>query len=195
MNFSFKVLDLKCNSVLSSDDSPWGAEDGIRLMLFVWTGTQHNESIISGREFPEPDLVDNYKFTPGTQLDLWKYPPQNKSTWETDPIDVGDGENVWLAVIGVNEGLPSVEGGGGGVVGGIFLFAVEEFVKALVGGACKDPHTEVAQAPTAAAVGTGFELLNKELAAVNAPDDCRGVAFAYETVFSARYLFSEHITR
>jgi len=36
MRFSAKLLDLKCNAVLSGDESPWGANDGIRVFLIAF---------------------------------------------------------------------------------------------------------------------------------------------------------------
>jgi len=36
MRFSVKLLDLKCNAVLSGEESPWGKNDGIRVFFIVF---------------------------------------------------------------------------------------------------------------------------------------------------------------
>jgi hypothetical protein len=50
-------------------------------------------------------------------------------------------------------------------------------------------------APTESALSFGFDQLNHAIDAINNAPDCRGVAFAYELVFSAKYLFANHFKR
>ena len=176
MYFSFELVDVKCNAVLSSDDSPWGKQDGIRVYFLVFTGSNQKGLLESGRELPEPDLVDNYVFYPGKVTVLRNFPPQNASSWKIDFIDVSEGDNVWAAVIGVNEGLPYVAGGGGGFAGKLGEAGIKTYLQAI-------------QAPVS------LDLLDVALDAINNAPECRGVAFAYEVVFSARYLFANYFTQ
>src|SRR5438874_10278956 len=160
MYFSFQLMDVKCNAVLSSDDSPWGKHDGIRVYFLVLTGNNQRELLISGREFPEPDLVDNYSFSPGTQLVLHDYPPQNAPNWLIDLIDVNEADTVWCAVIGINEGMPYVAGGGGGLSGKLGEAGIKTFL-------------------TASNTPVSLDLIDVALDQINQAPECRGVEFAY----------------
>lgn len=128
MNFSFELLDVRCDAVLSTDDSPWGKFDGIRVYFLALTGSNQRVLLISGREFPEPDIADNYYFFPGKKIDLHSFPPQNAPTWDTGLLDVNEGDNVWCAVIGINEGLPYIAGGGGGITGKLGEAGIKTFL-------------------------------------------------------------------
>src|SRR5262245_543328 len=113
MFFTFKLRSVQCNAVLSGEDSMWGQNDGIRVFFLVLTGSGFRQLIISGREFPPPDVMESYSFVPGKKLDLDLFLPMNAADWETDPVDVGETDTVSIAVVGINEGVPYVAGGGG----------------------------------------------------------------------------------
>jgi hypothetical protein len=74
MQFSFKLLNIKCNKVLSGEDSPWGERDGIRVFFLAFTGSGYRYLRVSDREYPPPDMVENYSFVPGKTLDLAFFP-------------------------------------------------------------------------------------------------------------------------
>jgi hypothetical protein len=188
MRFSFDIRRVKCNAVLSTSDSPWGANDGIRVYFLVFTGNGNYNLMISGREFPPPDVVTSYSFVAGKQLDLTAFPPANAPSWRSSLIDVGETDNVWIGVIGINEGLAYVGGGGGFSSKSAGTGVIEGFVK-WVGG---QPE-ELKDTPTSTALDVGFDQLNNALDGLNAADDCQGVAFAYELVFSGVHLFHEYL--
>ena len=182
MNFSFELSSIKCNAVLSTKNSPWGENDGIRLYFLVFDGNGHYNLMVSGREYPPPDVVDSYSLQPGDSLDLRSYPPTNAPSWESDLFDVDETDYVWVAVIGINEGIAYPGGGGGGTSDqSAFMTGVQEFVKYAASKGFEG-------APTDIAVGASFAALNSRLDALNASSDCRGVAFAYEIVFSGKQL-------
>src|SRR5688572_11583303 len=108
MLFSFKLLSVKCNAVLSGEDSPWGNSDGIRVFFFALTGSQSHPVLISGSEFGPQDMTTCYKFVPGKTLDLNNFPPTNFPSWETANFDVAEADLVELVVVGINEGLSYV---------------------------------------------------------------------------------------
>lgn len=195
MLFAFALRNIQCNAVLSSEDDWWGKEDGIRVFFLVFTANGFRQILISGREHPEPDMVENYSFRPGERLDLRHFPPINGPDWETDPIDVGETDTVSIAVIGINEGLPWVGGGGGFGLGGQATSAgFEELSKKMVEEAAKEA---AAGAMTSGAAGVGmtvaFKLLEAWIEELNRAPDCRGVAFAFEVGLNLKQLFQGHL--
>ena len=190
MFFTFKLLDVKCNAVLSGEDSMWGKKDGIRVFFLVFTASGFRQLYISGREYPPPDIVDNYSFVPGEKLDLQFFPPLNAPDWETDPVDVGEGDTVSIAVVGVNEGLPYITGGGGfGTESKATMAGIEELSKKMVEEAAKGS----AQVAGGVALTVAFKLLEEFIEELNKASDCRGVAFAFEVDLSMKRLLQDHL--
>lgn len=194
MLFTFRLSKITCHKVLSTEDSDWGAADGLRVYFLVTTSDEP-ELLISGREYPPPDATDNYHFVPGKSLDLRQYPPVGAADWETPPIDISPGEFATLAVIGVNEGLASVGGGGGEATSQTGArVTIEEFSKEF--------YDEVMEhAPEAAAftgqiwLGIALALLEKLIDKLNESGNCRGVAFAYSVNVSLGSLLATHLTQ
>jgi len=188
MDFSFRLVDVKCNAVKSSAASPWGAKDGIRIYFLVFSGSGHWDLAISGREYPEPEVADNFSFVPGKTMLLHDFPPTTSPSWTFRLNDISETDHVWVAVIGINEGLPYVAGGGGGGESKIGFSAIQEFTKWIA-------DAKLHSATTEHALNFGFEQLNHGIAGINSASECRGLAFAYELVFSARYLFAQHFKK
>jgi hypothetical protein len=201
MLFSFKLLNIKCKTVLSGEDSDWGAEDGIRVFFLVFTGSGFRQLLISGREYPPPDVVESYSFYPGEELDLQFFPPINAPDWETDPADVGETDAVMIAVVGLNEGLPWIGGGGGFGSGSKAAIAgFEELSQKLSEEAAKQFERNMftggqvgAAAAGAVWVAVVFKLLEEMVEELNKASDCRGVAFAFELGMSMKFLFQQHL--
>ncbi|MFF9090990.1 tetratricopeptide repeat protein, partial [Streptomyces sp. NPDC014991] len=186
MQFSFRLRSVTCRSVLSTDDSPWGRQDGIRVVLIAYSANGYHDFLISGREFPEPDLVENYVFVPGKSLNLDNFPPVGRPDWTLKPVPFGESADVVkIAVVGINEGLPFAGGGGG------FNSVTHEGFKQLT-----EQLAEKASLGITAAVGleVAFELLKTALEGLNGPD-CRGVAFVYQTDLSLKKLLQDHLHR
>jgi hypothetical protein len=180
MRYSVKLLDLKCNAVLSGEESPWGKNDGIRVFFIAFNESGAHHILVSGREWPPPDVVENYSFLPGDVLDLAKYPPLNGPDWEVE-LDVGETDALSIAVVGINEGLPYVAGGGGPSLDDKATMAsFEELAKKMA----KEASEEAGEAGMSAA----FVLLEAAIEELNKAADCRGVAFAYEASFSLKWL-------
>lgn len=195
MLFTFRLAKITCHSVLSTEDSDWGAADGIRVYFLVTSTAGKPELLISGREYPPPDATDNYHFVPGKSLDLDQFPPVGAADWETPPIDVSPGEFATLTVIGLNEGLAFVGGGGGAAPSQTGArVAIEEFSKEFY-------EEAMEHAPEAAAVtgqvwlAVALALLEKLIEKLNESGNCRGVAFAYSVDVSLGRLLATHLTK
>ncbi|NUK54749.1 hypothetical protein HRW14_31720 [Streptomyces lunaelactis] len=184
MDFSFRLRNVTCKSVLSTEDSDWGRQDGIRLVLLAYTANGYHDFRISGRELPEPDLVDNYPFVPGKTLNLDLFPPVKRPDWTLDPVPFGEpADVVRIAVVGINEGLPFVGGGGG--FSSVTHSGFEELTKQMA-------ETAATGATAAVGIAVAFELLKAALEGMNGPD-CRGVAFVYQTDLSLKKLLQDHL--
>lgn len=188
MDFSFRLVDVKCNAVKSSAASPWGAKDGIRIYFLVFSGNGDYNLAISGREYPEPDIADNLSFIPGKTMLLHDFPSTTTPSWSLRVNDVSETDFVWVAIIGINEGLPYMGGGGGGSASKIGFEAIQKFTEWLAAGPLDNPATEQA-------LSFGFGQLNHAIAGINSAPECRGLAFAYELAFQARYLFAQHFKK
>lgn len=186
MKFSFELLRIACNRVLSSKDSDWGAADGIRVyFIAVTTGGDHR-ILVSGREFPPPDICDNYSFVPGKKLDLNQFPPHNAADWELGPVDLSDTDSVAIAILGVNEGLPWIGGGGGfGAASKANLKSFEEFAK--------EAADEALHVAGGAAFASAWTLLEGIIESINHAPDCRGIAFCYQVELSMKKLLHDHL--
>lgn len=194
MLFTFRLARIECDGVLSTADSEWGAADGVRVFFLVTSTTGARELLISGRELPPPDAVENYRMVPGKSLDLRQFPPVGALDWETSPVDVGPGgQSALVTVIGLNEGVAHVGGGGGPAAGKAAYTAIEEYGNQLY-------EAVMEQAPKAAAatgqywLAVGLALLEELVDKLNDTEDCRGVAFAYEAEFALSTLLSSHLT-
>lgn len=186
MNFSFELVDVKCNSVLSTKDSDWGKRDGIKIYYLAFTGSGHRSLMISGGDYPgTPD--DQHVFTPGKKLVLRDFPPSNAPNWVTPQMNVRETDNIWVAIIGINEGLASIQGGGGSGSETASTWIVE-FLQ-YIAGMVKDME----EVPIGSAMNVGYANLNYILGQINTTKNCQGVAFAHEMVFSVPYLVEKLI--
>jgi hypothetical protein len=212
MLFSFKLLSVTCNAVLSGEDSPWGNADGIRVFFFPLTGSQTHPVLISGSEFGPQDMTTCYKFVPGKTLELNNFPPTNFPSWETANFDVAETDFVELVVVGINEGLSYVAGGGGFGGGEAHLAGFEELSQQMNEEAAKntanmqqiinDPvklkefleaGKTASEVAGAVGISVGFKLLEDMIKELNKASDCRGVAFAFMVRQSFTRLFMDHM--
>lgn len=201
MLFSFELQSVTCNRILSSEDSPWGRADGIRLYFILATSGGFHQVLVSGSEFPqEPD--DNYYFVPGKTLDLAAFPPLNEPGWTSGQVPLSDTDDVKLAVVGVNEGLASVGGGGGSWWGDdatlagfeeLATKAAEQGAKRAAGKGASEAVQAGAEAAGASAFAPVWELFKSALEHLNSAPDCRGVAFVYEMELSMKKLLHDHL--
>lgn len=113
MNIDFTPRSITCHQTVSSPNAPWGMEDGFRLYFAVEVAFQSPDVMISGRKYPEPDVVDNYPIKAGQTINLDTSPPFDRASWQTKVFNVDEGNLVTVWLIGVNEGLPFFGGGGG----------------------------------------------------------------------------------
>ncbi|MES2662129.1 MAG: hypothetical protein V4629_02390 [Pseudomonadota bacterium] len=113
MFIDFTPRKIKCLQTVSSPSSPWGIEDGLRFYFAVEVGFQTPDVMISGRKYPEPDVVNNHPIKAGETINLDNFLPQNRTSWQTKSFNVDEGNLVTIWLIGVNEGLPFFGGGGG----------------------------------------------------------------------------------
>lgn len=196
MLFTFRLANIACKSVLSTEDSDWGAEDGIRVFCLITTEHGTGELLVSGREFPVPDAVDNFLFHPGKSLDLAHFPPAGASDWESTPVNISQGESVLITVIGINEGLPYVAGGGGHSTANKAAYsAIEEFYK-KVGEKVLEKGGEAAGAAGGPILAAAFVLLEALVDKLNEiGENCQGVAFAYQAEYGLAYLLAEHLKK
>ena len=194
MFFSFKLKKIKCNSVLSSDDGWWGDNDGIRVFFIAVNASGFRQLFISGPEHPPPSLNENYYFFAGHEKDLSAFPPRNAPDWETDPVDVGETDTMSIAVIGLNEGLPYIAGGGGGWSTGPAISGIEEVSKKMAEEAFKEGSKVAAGATTLGIMSAAFKILENYIEELNQAEDCRGVAFAFEVSLSMKRLFQDHLS-
>jgi hypothetical protein len=195
MEITFEPTEIFCKQPLSSQDSPWGSEDGIRLYFYIEVGTQALEFMQSGREFPQPDVVDNYLMKPGKQINLRNYPPVYRSSWRSKVFNINEGNLVTLTLIGVNEGLPYIAGGGGGFLGS----AAGKLAKAAAESAAKKGAEEAAKLGLEVSA-TAVPIIGAAVGAVidfaeylNTTVDCYGTAFLYSKQYTGRDLISELI--
>jgi hypothetical protein len=197
MQFSFELLSVGCESVLSTEDSEWGAEDGIRVYFIVLTTGGFHGVLVSGREFPPPDGIDNYYFVPGKTLTLDQFPPQNAGSWELlPPAGLSDVDSVMVTVLGVNEGLPYLAGGGG--FGGSQKASLKVFEEIAQKGseeAGEHLFGKAGEAVGGAAFGAAWSLMEGLIEELNHSPECRGVAFCYPIEISMRKLLLDHLWR
>jgi hypothetical protein len=186
--FSVLPLKISCESVLSTNSSPWGARDGIRLYCLLTTSGNFRQLLVSGRQFPPPDLVDNYLFTPGAELDLSSFPPHGRTNWESGEIELGSSDFLSIVLIGLNEGLPYIAGGGG--FGGPGQRGFYEAQKSLAG-KLADAASKAVEGTAGALTDGIFEALKTLLEELNSYSDCRGVAFAHSVVLNRKTLLFE----
>lgn len=210
MLFSFEPLSITCESVLSTEDSEWGEADGITLYFIVLTSGGFHQVLVSGPEYPVTDPRENYFFRPGKTLDLGQSLPQNAGTWEVmPPRGFSEVDSVMITIIGVNEGLPHL-GGGGGFGGAqkanLKVFeelaqkgaekAGEDAAKKAGGDAAKKAAGKAAGgAIGGAAFGAAWSLIEGLIEEINRADECRGVAFCYPIELSMRKLLLDHLLR
>jgi hypothetical protein len=197
MLFSFKPLSITCESVLSTEDSEWGEADGIRLYFIVLTTGGFHQVLVSGPEHPVTDPRENYFFRPGKTLDLGQSLPQNAGTWEVmPPAGLSDVDSVMITILGVNEGLPSVGGGGGfGSAQKANLKGVEEIAKKGAEKAAEKAAGAAGEVIGGAAFGAAWSLIEGLVEEINRADECRGVAFCYPIELSMRKLLLDHLMR
>lgn len=181
MEFTFKPTETTCNQTLSSEESPWGSEDGLRFYFMVEVGFQNPEFMASDRTFPPPDAVDNHPIKAGEKLLLSDFPPQNRSNWESRIFNIDEGDLVTICLIGMNEGLPYVAGGGGSgeddTLGQAFATGIKVFVGSV-------------EVPVIGPlIEEGIDLA-KELSQF---PDCTGTVFIYKRQFTGTQLIAELI--
>src|ERR1700710_344942 len=196
MLFSFELLRVECERVLSTKDSPWGAEDGVRVFFIVLTTGGFHEVLVSGREYPPPDAVDNWSFVPGKAFSLDQFPPQNGADWKfTPPSGLSDIDSVMITVLGVNEGLAYVAGGGGvdsSQKANLKVF--EEIASKGSEKAGEELLGKAGEAAGAAVFGAAWSLIEGLIEELNKFPDCRGVAFCYPIEVNMRKLLLDHLT-
>lgn len=196
MLFSFELLRVECESVLSTEDSAWGAEDGIRVFFIVLTTGGFHQVLVSGREYPPPDAVDNWSFVPGKAFSLDQFPPQNAENWTlTPPSGFSDIDSVMITVLGVNEGLAYVAGGGG--LGSSQKANLKVFEEIASKGAEKagEKVLDKAGEPLGGAVfGAAWSMIEELIDELNKASECRGVAFCFPLEISMRALLLEHLS-
>ncbi len=123
------------------------------------------------------------------------FPPVGGVNWSTGYIDLGEAEFLSIILIGLNEGLLFV-GGGGGSFGSSAKAGLYEAQKSLAGklaDAAATIGTDAAKASANAGVITDavFEALRTALDDMNNTDDCTGVAFAHGVAFNRKTLLYE----
>jgi hypothetical protein len=196
MLFSFELLRVECERVLSTEDSAWGEEDGIRVFFIVLTTGGFHQVLVSGREYPPPDAVDNWSFVPGKAFSLDQFPPQNAENWTlTPPNGVSDIDSVMITVLGVNEGLAYVAGGGG--LGGSQKANLKVFEEIASKGSEKAGEELLGKAGEpigGAAFGAAWSLIEGLIEELNKSPECRGVAFCYPIEISMRKLLLDHLS-
>jgi hypothetical protein len=95
-------------------------------------------------------------------------------------VNVGETDKVSIAVIGLNEGLPYLAGGGGfGMGNKATIEGTEELLKTMAEKAAK-ARLKGADLVANPAISVAFELLKNYIEELNSAADCRGVAFAFE---------------
>jgi hypothetical protein len=181
MEFTFKPTEILCRQTLSSDESPWGAEDGLRFYFLVEVGFQKPEFMVSDRTFPPPDAVDNHPIKAGGKLVLGDFPPQGRSNWESRVFDIDEGDLVTIGLIGMNEGLPYVAGGGGSGKGDTLGQAFGTGIKIIVG--------SIEVPVISSTIEEGIDLA-KDLSQF---PDCSGTAFIYKRQLTGKELIAELI--
>ena len=196
MRFSLKLNELICHEILSTPSSNWGAADGIRLyFLAVPSGNPDLATVKVSKAVAHPHFFeDNFRCVPGTRYDLGANPPLGAPDWELGPFDLAHDDAVAVAIIGVNEGLPWIGGGGGpSPVGHADVKVFEKVAEEMA----KEGGKEVVQHFGEAAGNAGFafawNLVEALAEKVNHATDCRGVAFLYELTFSMKYLLHRHL--
>jgi hypothetical protein len=195
MLFSFELLNVACERVLSTEDSEWGEADGIRVYFIVLTTGGFNKVLVSGREFPPPDIADNFSFVPGKSFDLKQYPPQNAGNWQVTPqAGLSDIDSAMVTIVGVNEGLPWVGGGGGfGAPEKANLKAFEEIAQKGSEKAGEHIIGAAGEAVGGAAFGAAWSLIEGAIEEINRASECRGIAFCFPIELSMRKLLLDHL--
>lgn len=193
MLFSFELTSVACERVLSTEDSDWGEADGIRVYFIVLTSGGFHRVLVSGPEWPE----ETFYFVPGKTIDLRQAPPQNAANWEvTPPAGLSDIDSVMITVVGVNEGLAWVGGGGGfGSIEKANLKAFEEIAQKGSEKAGEKIAGHAGEAIGGAAFGAAWSLMEGMIEEINRASDCRGVAFCYPIEISMRKLLFDHLLR
>lgn len=139
-------------------------------------------------------MVENYSFVPGEKLVLESFPPLHppNADWETSAVDVGETDTVSIAVVGLNEGLPYLAGGGGfGKEDKAAIAGMEELAKKMSDAA----KNEVKKATGSVVLTFAFKLLEEYIEELNKASDCRGTAFAFEAGITMKRLFEDHLQK
>lgn len=204
MKVSFELLEILCNRTLSSKNSDWGAKDGIRVYMMATTTGGDHRVLVGGREYPPPDICDNYMFVPGKTLNLKTFLPHNAPNWTIGPLEINiDRDDVRLVILGINEGLPWIGGGGGyGTSAKAKLKSFEEIAKkASEEGAAKVSAAEAAghaageagKTLGASAFSAAWVVFEGLIEQLHHTEDCRGVAFLYDLTVNGPKLLRNHL--
>lgn len=181
MQFKFAPTEIVCKQHSSSEGSPWGSQDGLRFYFMVEVGFQKPEFMVSNRTYPPPDISDNHPIKAGQTLILKDFPPQNRANWESRVFDIDEGDLVTIGLIGINEGLPYVAGGGGGdaddTLGGAFAVGIKVFA-------------DSASIPVVSSlIEQGIDLAQE----LSRFPDCTGTVFIYKQQYTGKQLIAELI--
>jgi hypothetical protein len=167
MKITFQPDEIICHQTLSSTSSPWGPQDGLRFYFMLEAGLTQKDGMISGRTYPPPDAVDNHPIGNGNTLRLSSFPPTGRGSWLTNVLDIDEDNLVTITLIGMNEGLPYIAGGGGSgphdTLGAAFALGADIFFKEV--------HIPVISS-------LGEEMIELAHGLSHFPD-CTGSAFIY----------------